>query len=342
MNVRHIKAGAWLGSLALGGWLGWTIYGFVQEREALQKGSDPEFKKATLDGVEAPPPPEDNTIDYNVVTQAFQQMNWPGRPPAIVAEVDEGQEEPEAKYKPVAELLQVQYLQVDRSGDRSLAWVKFLDPELVAAATRSEDKILGTGDALADPYGGISVKEITPEGVVFAFAMETGDEAEERGDELVALSTFEGSSSIVVVGADGVIEPQTDSEIPRAAPITFNPRETTQVRKNEYLIGSDTAVDLEENYSEILTRDLSYQAYRDPSTRKITGIEITKVKPGSLPEQHGLQEGEVLKKINDHVVTSVSDATNYVKKNADNYDVWIATFERRGREYTRTYRSPPE
>ena len=32
----------------------------------------------------------------------------------------------------------------------------------------------------------------------------------------------------------------------------------------------------------------------------------------------------------------------YVKQNSDSTDVWVAVFERRGREFTRTYRSPPD
>ena len=341
MNVRQIKAITWLGALGLGGYLGWTIYGFVQERPLLAAGIDEDTQRNLLNAVEAPPPPAEDSVGYDVVALAFQKMNWPGAPPEIqVVEGPEEDEGPKHQYKPVSDLLQVKYLQVDRGGDRSLAWVNYLDPNLIQAATKYEDKILSIGDTLASPWDGVTVADITPEGVVFSFASEEGDEP--RENEVVEASVFERTSMIVVVGEDGVIEPQRASSIENAGPIAWNPLVTTQTRKDEYTLGTESLEEIEQNYAQILTRDIDYQAYRDPKTRKITGIEITKVREGSLPAQHGLQEGEVLKSINGHTVTSVSDATNYVKQNADTTDIWVAVFERRGREYTRTYRSPPE
>ena len=338
MNARQIKALAWVGALGLGGWLGWTIYEFVEERQVLQQGVSEEAQVAVLNDVVAPPPPKDDSVPYELVRQAFDEMNWPGTPPAVVLDEPTTEVDLGPKYKPVGELLQVQYLQVDRGGDRSLAWVKFLDPDLVAAAPKAEDKILSIGDTLAKPWDGVTVKEITPAGVTFSFAP-VGDDI--REDELVEASVFERTSSIVLVDPDGVIEPTGDDKIGTTQP-DWNPKQTTEVRKNDFRIGTETARDIDANYTEILTRDVAYQAYRDPSTRKITGIEITKVKAGSIPAQHGLSEGEVLKSINGHTVTSVSDAVAYVKKNADTTDVWVAVFEKRGREFTRTYRSPPE
>ena len=62
--------------------------------------------------------------------------------------------------------------------------------------------------------------------------------------------------------------------------------------------------------------------------------------PNSIPAQAGLTEGEVLKSINGHKVTSVNDAIAYVKANANATDTWVAVFEKQGREFTRTYHSP--
>ena len=54
MNARQIKALAWVGALGLGGWLGWTIYEFVEERQVLQQGVSEEAQVAVLnDGLEA-------------------------------------------------------------------------------------------------------------------------------------------------------------------------------------------------------------------------------------------------------------------------------------------------
>jgi len=340
MNVRQIKTLSWLGALALGGWLGWTIYAFVENRPELEARVPEGTQLAVLNGVEAPPPPKEDSVAYEVVKQTFQDMNWPGKPPAEKPVEDELEEPTGPRYKPVAELLRVQFLQVDPGGELSKAQVRYVDPELVAADSRANDQILRIGDKLADPWGGVSVRDITADGVVFAFA--PVDDGAPREDEVVPVSAYEGTgAAIVTVGADGVIQPpESPGGIDRIDPVSWNPRKTQMVGEDTWQIGTDTAQEIDSDYSEILTRDLDYRTYRDPSTKKISGVEITKVRDGSLPSQHGLQEGEVLKSINGHTVTSVSDAVIFVKKNADTTDRWIAVFERRGLEYTRTYYSP--
>lgn len=347
MNVRQIKSLSWLGALGLGGLLGWTLFGFIQEKDTLAKGVSQEEQLALLEAVKPPPPPKREAVSYEVVKMAFQKMNWAGTPPVIEEEgpdITEGTTEPE--YRPMAELLQVQYLQVDRTGDRSLAWVKFLDADLIAAASKAEDRILTIGESLASPWESISVKAISPGGVTFTFAGQEGgggDGGEARPDETLAASSFERSTSgIVKVGENGVLSPNRGESIGRIDPTDFNPRVLTATGSGEYAMGWDTAAEIEQNYTQILTSDLSYQSYRDPRTRKISGIEVTRVANGSIPAQAGLQEGEILKSINGHAVTSVSDAVNFVKQNADSTDIWVAVFERRGREFTRTYTSPPD
>ena len=84
MNARQIKALAWVGALGLGGWLGWTIYEFVEERQVLQQGVSEEAQVAVLNDVVAPPPPKDDSVPYELVRQAFDEMNWPGTPPKVV------------------------------------------------------------------------------------------------------------------------------------------------------------------------------------------------------------------------------------------------------------------
>ena len=81
---------------------------------------------------------------------------------------------------------------------------------------------------------------------------------------------------------------------------------------------------------------------RDPQTGSVVGLRVTHVAPNSIPEAHGLVEGEVVKSINGHPVTSLNSAIAYVKKEAATTDRWIVVIERQGREYTRTYHSPVE
>ncbi|MFT5289557.1 MAG: hypothetical protein ACI82F_001621, partial [Planctomycetota bacterium] len=83
MNVRQIKSLSWLGALGLGGLLGWTLFGFIQEKDTLAKGVSQEQQLALLEAVKPPPPPKREAVSYEVVKMAFQKMNWAGTPPVI-------------------------------------------------------------------------------------------------------------------------------------------------------------------------------------------------------------------------------------------------------------------
>ena len=120
----------------------------------------------------------------------------------------------------------------------------------------------------------------------------------------------------------------------------YNPKRTMEIRKNEFQIGTETLAELDRDYTRILSQDLRYRTYRNPRTGNVEGIQITDVRPGSLPAQHGVSKGEVLISINGHPVKGVNDAVAYVKAHADTTDTWEAVFLKQGREITRTYRSP--
>src|SRR5262249_9072919 len=120
----------------------------------------------------------------------------------------------------------------------------------------------------------------------------------------------------------------------------FRPEQLMQIRKNEFQIGTETVNTLNSDYSRILSSDISYSTYKNPRTGTPDGIKINHVTPDSIPDQAGLTEGEVLKSINGHKVTSVNDAVAFVKANANATDTWTAVFEKQGREFTRVYHSP--
>ena len=175
---------------------------------------------------------------------------------------------------------------------------------------------------------------------MFAF----DDPARER--ETVQTSPYQsatrGDLGIVLVGPEGAIMPQTSKQIEVASPATpWRPEQLTQLRKNEWQVGTGTIAELERDYSRILSRDISASTYKNPQTGATEGIKINRVAPDSIPAQAGLSEGEVLKSINGHKVTSVNDAIAYVKATLNETDSWTAVFEKQGREITRTYHSPP-
>jgi hypothetical protein len=238
-------------------------------------------------------------------------------------------------YTPVRDLLKVLALKVDTSKpEHSRAYVTFL-ATLSGFNADKEATVLKVGETLPKPHTGVSVAEITPEGVVFAF--EDGARARET------LTTSRAQGQIVVVGPGGLIKPEAGGLIAAASSDLppYRPDQTVQIKKNEFQIGTQTLVDLDQDYSRILSQDVSYSTYKDPRTGKSEGIKINRVAPGSIPAQAGLTEGEVLKSINGHRVTSVNDAIAFVKANAESTDTWLAVFEKQGREFTRTYHSPP-
>lgn len=337
MNVARLKTLLWLGSLALAGALGWYVYDFVARRPTLKLGVSPEDQRAVLESVQPSAAPQEDVVPYDEIRTVFHNMRWNG------AEVEppKGPEQGEKLEKPVtpvADLLSVKLIVFDgEEPDRSWANVAYKDPKLVAAAKKPEDAVLRRGETLARPYENVKVETITPEYVRFTF----GD-AEREPEELVPLERpSDARTTIVPVGPGGAREPARTSRIVQSENTTpWRPARTVQLDNNVFQIGTDTAAEVERDYSRILTQDVSYRPYRNPKTRKVEGLRITRVAPNSVVARHGITEGEILKSINGHPVTSTSDAIAYVKKVANETDTWIAVFEKNGREFTRTYKSP--
>lgn len=336
MKIQRLKGLFWLGSFALGGYLVYYVVDFLREKPVLEQGISIAKQKELLDSIKKPAEREEDVVGYETVKQIFHQMDWTGEPPpekpAAVAAT------PVAPPKvAVADLLKVLAIKVDTSDPKeSLGWVKYTDTQLAARLKTMEDSILRIDERLPEPHNGIRVQDITPEGLVFVF------DDPEREPETVAPSDYpSGEDRIVVVEPGGAIVPQVERRVPVSADFKpYNPELTTMVRKNEFQVGTQTLQDLNDDYPRILAQDVGYRTHRNKSTGAVDGIEVTRVAPGSLPEQHGLSEGEILKSINGHKVTSVNDAIAYVKSNAETTDVWEAVFEKQGREFTRTYHSP--
>jgi hypothetical protein len=341
MNIQRWKGIVWLLSLAVGGFLVFQVAGFLRNREGLAKEVTSEELAAVLDAVKKPEEQKSDVIDYTAIQKVFHDHDWTGKEkPKPVVPVETGPVE--KPKKAIASLLKVLAIKVDTGKpERSAAYVKFVDLELANQAQEREDTILRPEERLFAPYDDVRVESISAAGVVFAF----DDDTRER--ETVTTSPYTSSSGqlgIVVVGPDGAIGPELQRQIQLAGPDVppWRPEQLTALGKNRYQVGTDTLRQLDEDYSRILSRDLSYSTYKNPRTGATEGIKINSVKPGSIPAQAGLSEGEVLKSINGHRVTSVNDAIAYVKANADATDTWVALFEKQGREFTRTYHSPSD
>ena len=340
MNVARLKALLWIFSLGVAGYLGWFVYDFLDRKEELSRGVTKDEQKQVLESVEVPEPPKNDVVAYDKVRAVYHSMDWTGAPPPVITDTQEDKGPVETPKTPVSDLLAIILIQVDtRRPENSLAYVRFKDPSLEAASKNLEDIILRPGENLGGKYAHVEVEEITVEGVKFKF---TDDE--ERESELVPALTYPGDRvDIVAVGPEGVVQPSTqDSLIERKENyVPWRPEESVQIRKNEWQIGVVTAQNFQQNYSSILANDISYKPYKNPKTRQIEGLRVTRVRPGSVAAQHGISEGEVLKSINGYQVKSSSDAISYVKKTADDTDTWEAVFMKQGKEFTRIYKSPP-
>ncbi len=334
MSVTQLKVLSWLASLALGGYLLWTGFTFYQEQPALQEAISEEEQLKVLNSVEAPEPPRDDVVDYARVQTTFHALNWTGEAPPPPPKPEEEDKPKEVPKKPVSELLKVLLVQVDTDAPASsMAYVSYTDPSLIQGATFQDDYILREGDKLGVPWEAIEVASIQADGVHFRF---TDDP--EREEEIVNPQDYAGEKGYIVrVGPDGVIEPARRPNIQRASPSgpIIIPAESMLIGKDHWLIGLDDRQLMADNYPKILA-EIGYKKHRDPKTGDVDGIELTDVPKGSFAAKYGAKEGQIIKSINGHPVTSVNEAISYAKQNKDKYDTWVIVYEEQGKEYTKT------
>ena len=344
MNVNAIKGLTWVAAIGVAGYLGFFIYEFLEERPELRKALSTERQKEVLEDVQPPKEDDRDLVAVARVKEVFgKDLDWTGKPPPPPpkpkAKTDEKVEVPKI---PVSDLLQVTYTMAhyqDPEDKSSRAGVKYTGV-LARANDRVENRTLRVGDKLPAPQDRIEVKGITTEGVIFSFL------DEDREDEILATMDFDAAG---VPGIVKVAEGHEARQVTRAAPLigrrapgnAWRPDETRLIGRNEYQLGTKTVDRFNENYGQILQRDLKYREHRDPRTGQRDGIQVTHVASGSLPAEHGLNQGDVVKSINGHKVSSVNGAINYVKSNADTTEKWTVIIERQGREITRVYNSPP-
>lgn len=341
MNIQRLKGIVWLGSLAVAGGLVFYVVDFLKRKEALAEEISNERLASVLDGIEKPEEQKTDVIDYSLIDRIFHKHDWTGKPPPQTAPPPPPGEKETKTTVAVATILKVLAIKVDTSKpEKSVAYVKFSDQKIALQHTEREDTILRPSERLFAPYQDVRVDSITADGVVFVF----DDEAREKETVPTSpyLSALRGDLGIVMVGPGGAIQPQLQRQIEDASPdqAPWRPEQTMKIRPDEWQVGTETLIELDRDYSRILSRDISYSTAKNPRTGVTEGIKVNKVAPGSIPAQAGLTEGEVLKSINGHKVTSVNAAIAFVKANADSTDTWTAVFEKQGREFTRTYHSP--
>lgn len=342
MSIQRIKLLVWLVALALGAYLVWFVADFLRHKADYEKFVPVEEQTRVLNDVATPEPPKEGVVKYDLVREGWFTMNWTGKAPPKVIEEPKDDGPKTTPHKPVADLLKVVYLQVDtvHNGDSvatrdSLIHVRFVDGQLKQTVKNPDDRVLRVGDTLPKPHDYATLTRVTVDGAHFSF----DDEARE-GELVPLVEPKESSISIVAVGENGPILPDREG-FPDTGR-TYRPERMISIGRNNFVIGTEDVKDFENRYTEILSTDVRYRSHRDSKTGKIDGLEITSVKAGSIAAAAGLTKGEVVKAINGTAVTSTSGAISYVKQNADTTKTWVVLFEKQGKEYTRTYQSPPD
>jgi hypothetical protein len=330
MNLAQIKVMTWVACGLAAAGVGYLAY-TSSSKERPQP--EPEYARRLLGSVEPLKQQKADVVNYGRLKELLADANLTGKAVVAAKPVEAG-EPAKPSIVPVSELVRVQYVQVDMARPESGATFLKYKSRAGVSGPAAEGALLKVGDRLAAPNGHVRIHAVEPMQVVFAF----DDEAREK--ESVSAAEFESSTSIVQVGPDGVVVSAPRVGIPRAEGAAFVPGRTTMLGANRFVLGSEDMTYLNDNYADVLAREVRTAQHRDPRTGKYDGIEIKEVTPGSVAARHGAQSGDVIKSINGNPVNSVQEAISFVKVNKDKYSSWEVVIENKGKQRTVTYESP--
>ena len=339
MSVTRLREIIWIASGLLTVGLGWYVYDIVvvfNQAEPLYQKS--EVERVLMDVADVTGPSR-SLVRARLIEKTFFDFDWSGKPAPVV--IDAPVVEPVAPgpvYTPIADILSVYYLEEDaQHADRSRAFVYYTSSSGVSGEVAVLGEVLHAGDPLQAPHESVTVESITlQEGVVFAFA------DGERPTESMRTEEFDTELIIPKVDPDSAMRPGIIAIPQGRRGVAWRPAQTTQIGSDTYQIGSQDATDLSENYAHVLANEVRHRRHRDPKTGKFDGVEIQSVTPGSIAARHGAAEGDVIKSINGHPVTSVSEAITFAKNHEGEYSAWEVVISNRGVERTVTYYSPSD
>jgi hypothetical protein len=339
MNFAHVKLLSWAAALVTGLALGWTVFAHLQGRDTRDSAPTRDELRAVLDNVPEPEPPKEDRVDYERVLAAMRKADWTGRPPRTEPEVADTGPEPEVEEPPkrASELLEVIHLRVDSGRpERSMCFVRYVEMQLSMRPDKEAE--LKEGDSLPVPFAYVRVDEIEPDGVWFAF----DDDARDR--EFLMPPGWDGDEIEIEVLAPGESAqlPDESATIPSYVGSLELPERTTRIGQNTYLIGEDDREYLEQNFHEMLAQDVRTRRWKNPQTGRYEGIELRSIAAGSVARNFGAREGDVIKSINGHPVSSKPDAIAFVKKESKEKAVeeWNVVVENRGAERTVVIKTP--
>ncbi len=349
MNIGQLKVVCWGGAGVLAAGLALYVGFFVRDLDNRRRPPDPTKIVHDLESVESVKAKSADLVAYEDVRRLYlpscdkcrenphcRHLNWTGKPPPPPPEPGTKGEPTKAPVVAMSELVKIQYCQVDLS-DRKLSrvWLKYRPKAAVQNTAAGGGYWLKEGDRLAAPHEYARIDKIDSQFVHFAF------DDEKRDPEKISPDEFDSHTTIVQVDQDGVIRPKLGG-IPKSDAKPWQPARTTAFGTNRYMLGIDDMAYANENYPKILSDEVRTGRHQDPRTGKYDGIEIESVTPNSFADRHGAQEGDVIKSINGHPVTSVQEAISYAKMNSNQFTTWEIVVERNGKLQTFYYQSPQQ
>lgn len=342
MNTAAAKTTVWTIATVVGVGLVAHVAWFLSRRAEFQTPVSRETMEKHLNEVREIPQRVQNVVGYDLVKRGVgRELDWSGKPPPPPPVIVPAESTNATKVRdPLDKYVIVRAVKVDFYDEGSSdAFIKYKSDARVTLPPAVTDGtvIKRVGERLdGDILGQVKVVAILPEGVKFSFINDP-----QRAHELVAPAEYSLGSNYRVL-REGESEPSASSvvaSIPRRldnSPLA----QTLQISPNRFRIGVEDALEIDQRYAEIITEEVATRRFRDPVTRQPAGVEVTMVKSGSIAARHGVQQGDVIKSINGHPVTSESEAIQFVKQNKDNYDVWEVEVWNRGQTRTITYYPP--
>lgn len=341
MNTAAAKTLVLTVAVAVGAGLVAHVAWFLAHRAEVQAPVSREFMEKTLGETREIPQRVQDVVDFAMVKRGVgREFDWSGKPPPPPPPKVEVETVNAAKVAdPLSKYLTIRGLKVDAvDPGNSDAFIKYTsDARVTLPPAVGDGTVLKkVGDRLdGDILSQVKVVAILAEGVRFKFINDP-----QRDEELVSPGEYSLNGMFrQLADGDVIVEQDTSVLIPRrpdSAPLA----KTLPISPNKFRIGFEDAQEIGERYDEILTQDLGYRRHRDPVTRQPDGIEITSVKAGSIAARHGVRDGDVIKSINGHAVSSEQEAIKFVKDNKDAYDVWEVEVWNRGQTRTVTYYPP--
>lgn len=336
MNTNQLKVLSWGTVLLLAAGLSGYLALFVRGLPETQETVTSEEIREVLDAVKDEVVESTTLVAYDDIKASLTQLNWTGKePPKEVIAEGPAEEEIPASARPVKDLVAIIMLAVDGDDpDRSLCVLGYKPDSGVTLAVMFEG-IARPGDALKAPLDHIIVEAVGFESVTFRFK----DEAREH--EVLTHEASELGDIFTFVSGDFEMPERDVGQWMTKRQIAPPPEESYEIRPGHYRLGTTDVADINDNYTEILSRDIEHTRHRDTNGR-YDGIQITRVAAGSQAAKHGLTDGDIVKSINGHPVASVQEVIQFVKNNQELYNEWEVVIENRGRERTVTYSSPED